>query len=116
MNPSKNYRFDFWRNQNIFLTGKFLEDELHGTKHINKRWYILAKQLNLDLTWIFHTKKCILACFLLFSCLFLNILEKIPVCLQNLTKRPFWSPCYFVQTQVPRFGALILEGFVMSYR
>ncbi len=33
------------------------------TKHINKRWFILAKQLNFDLTWIFHTKNAFLLAF-----------------------------------------------------
>ncbi len=78
MTLSKNYRFGFLAKPGYIFNRKFSRRRT-GTKHINKRWYILAKQLNFDLTWIFHTKKCILACFLAFSCLFFNILEKIPV-------------------------------------
>ena len=66
MNPSKNYRFGFLAKPGYIFNRKISRRRTR-TKHINKRWYILAKQLNFDLTWIFHKKKCILACFLAFS-------------------------------------------------
>ena len=84
MNPSKNYRFGFLAKPGYIFNRKISRRRTR-TKHINKRWYILAKQLNFDLSWVFHTKNAFLLAFWLFSCLFFNILEKIPVCLQNLS-------------------------------
>ena len=65
MNPSKNYRFVFLAKPGYIFIRKISRRRTR-TKHINKRWYILTKQLNFDLTWIFHTKKCILVRFLAF--------------------------------------------------
>ena len=75
MNPSKNYRFGFLAKPGYIFNRK-ISGRRTRTKHINKRWYILTKQLNFYLTWIFHTKNAFLRAFWLFSCLFFNILEK----------------------------------------
>jgi hypothetical protein len=84
MNPSKNYRFGFLAKPGYIFNRKISRRRTR-TKHINKRWYILAKQLNFDLTWIFHKKNAFLLAFWLFRCLFFNILEKNPACLQNVS-------------------------------
>ncbi len=74
MNPSKNYRFAFWRNQDIFSTRTLLEDELGPNTSTNAG----TTCLNFDLTWIFHTKmhSCLLFGFFLFV---FQYFGKIPV-------------------------------------
>ena len=75
MNPSKNYRFGFLAKPGYIFNRKISRRRTR-TKHINKRWYILAKQLNFDLTWIFHKKNAFLLAFWLFRCLFFQYFGK----------------------------------------